>query len=263
MLGVIFDWVFSWTGILVLVPSFIAFGWGGMSMSPPACLIARICFTIAAILLLAKIVILAISTESSTLNRIIATFVMFGIIGAIYVEVLQWIKTRELLQLSGILTPDNKSTPAIDHPIPEDAFIILLGNGVAYTKSFPHTVIRVKNKDVLVINKINERMSITAKLFGKDGRIVAELKDNKFNINPNNYYKIDRPNYYTLIVYDQEDNQVLNVEYMNQNAIKFLGRFHVPNGPPLIINDNHMELMGNKFMKYFFGESKGADINIK
>jgi hypothetical protein len=39
-------------------------------------------------LLLAKIVMLAISTKSSTLNMIIATFVMFGIIGAIYVGAL-------------------------------------------------------------------------------------------------------------------------------------------------------------------------------
>jgi hypothetical protein len=165
------------------------------------------------------------------------------------------------LQLSGILIPDNKPTPAIDRKIPEDAFAILLGNTIAYTKSFPHTVIQIKKQNLLVINKQKDRITITANFYSRDGKIVAGLVDNRFDINPNNYYRIERPNYHTLIVYDQEANQMLNVEYINPSAIKLLGKFYIPNRPPVIINENWLEFSGNRFSKFYFGENK-VDIHI-
>jgi len=142
--NVLVEWIFSWTAILVLVPVFIALGWGGMSMMPPACLIARVVFTIVAILLLGKIGLWAISTEPVIWKRIMNVFLFFGIIGSLWTETMYWIKERELLQLSGALFPDNKPTPPNPcRNIPSDALVLLLGNSTAYNNSFPHTVITV------------------------------------------------------------------------------------------------------------------------
>lgn len=234
-----------------------------MSMSPAACLNARICFTIAVGLLLTKIVLLAISTESSTLNRVIATFIMFGVIGTIYVEALQWIKTRELLQLSGVLTPDNKPTPS--NPcgsIPKNAIALFFGNSVCYAIRFPYIVIQVGDKQLIVLNNINGKITISAKFFSKDGKIVAELEGNTFTINQNNYYKIERPNYHTLIVYDQENNQILNIEYLNPVVIKILGIFYSPNRPPIIINEE-LQIIGNlRLSKVCLGDTVAGGINL-
>jgi len=114
----------------------------------------------------------------------------------------------------------------------------------------------------LVINKENDKMTITGKFFSRDGKIVAELKDNKFQVNPNNYFRIERPNYHTLIVFDQENNQTINIKYINPAVIKFLGRFYLPNRPPIIINEDSQKFGNMSMSGNCFGENR-VDISIK
>jgi len=189
---------------------------------------------------------------------------MCGVIGTIYVEALQWIITRELLQLSGILTPDKKPTPPSPYTgdIPKNAVALYLGNSVFYTDKFPHTVIEVGKEQAIVINKKEDKITISAKLFSRDGKIVAELRENKFYINPNNYFRIERPNEHTLIVYDQESNQILNVEYLNPYVIKFLGRLYFPNHMPIIITEDCVYIGTNKLQSICVINC-GVDIHIE
>ena len=143
--------------------------------------------------------------------------------------------------------------------MPEDPFF---GNSVAYTSSFPHTVIEVGNQKLLVINKKGNRITISAKFFSQDNRIVGELKDNQFYINPNNYFRIERPNEHSLIVHDQEGNQAINVEFLNSSAIRLLGRFYLPNRPPIIIDEEWQTFGGIKMSGNCFGESR-VDIHLE
>lgn len=234
-----------------------------MSMTPPACWVAKVCFTVAPLLVMGKIVILTTSAENSVWERTIITFVLFGIIGIGWVESIQWVRTRELLQIVGVLTPNNKPTPP--NPcgsIPPNALVLFLGDSASYTTAFPHTVIEVGQEQILIINKEKDKITLSAKLFSRDGKIVAELKDNKFFINPNNYFRIDRPNFHTLIVYDQEAKQILNVEYINPSVIKFLGIFYLPNRLPIIINEDWQEFGTRlRLSACCFGENK-VDIHI-
>lgn len=167
-------------------------------------------------------------------------------------------------QTSGILTPDNKPIP--DNPIckniPSNAIALFFGNSVAYTSTFPHTVIEVGGQPLLIIDKQKENITITAKFFSNDGRVIAELKENQFFINPNNYFRIERPNDHILIVYDQQGNQTLNVHFLNSSVIKLLGRFYLPNRPPIIINEDWQTYGGLRMSGNCFGENR-VDIGIK
>ena len=168
------------------------------------------------------------------------------------------------IQTSGILMPDNKPTPssAICKNIPTDAIALFFGNSVAYTSTFPHTIIEVGDQPVLIIDKQGENITISAKFFSDDGRIVAELKRNQFFINPNNYFRIEKPNDHILIVYDQQNNQILNVHFLNSSVIKMLGRFYLPNRPPIIIDEDWQTFGGLRMSGNCFGENK-VDIGIK
>ncbi len=117
---------------------------------------------------------------------------------------------KRIKPLSGFLTPDNKPTPKIPKgvSIPSNAIAVFLGNSVAYNSSFPHTIIEVGNEPLLVVNKQGNNITISARFFSVDGKIVAELKENQFHINPSNYYRIERPNEHALIIYDQQGNEV-------------------------------------------------------
>jgi len=167
-------------------------------------------------------------------------------------------------QTSGIITPDNKSTPntPICQNIPSNAITLFFGNSVAYTSTFPHTVIEVGGQPLLVINKQNKNIIISAKFFSEDGKIVAELKENKFFINPNNYFRIEKPNDHILIVYDQQGNQSLNINFLNSSVIKLLGRFYLPNRPPIIINEDWQIYGGLQMSGNCFGENR-VDIGLQ
>jgi hypothetical protein len=245
MLEIIFGWIFSWATILVLATT----GLGVMSMSPPACCVARVLITTATVILLGKIGILAISTEPIIWKRIVSIFIIFGIVGAIWVEAMCWINDRELLLIYGILTPDNKPTPTpAVGKIPANGIALYFGNSVTYTTHFPQAAIRLDNIPLIIIDKNKDRITISGNFYSKDRKIVAELKNNKFIVNPQNYFKVERPNFHQLIVYDQYNNKILDVEIINQSVIKILGTYYLPNPhlPPIVIDNNYLQYGNTK-----------------
>lgn len=249
----IFGWIFSWTGILVLVPTVMCFGWGAMSMSPPACWIARCLFTIGVLLLLGKLGPLAISTEPSIIRRMMTVFIVFGLIGSGWVELMKWVNDRELLLTSGLLNPDNKPNPTIlnNLTIPPNNIVLILGRYITYTEIFPFTIIKLDDKPLITINKIKDKLLLSGEFYSRDRKIVAQITNNKFFINPNNYFRIKRPNYHKLIVIDQENNLVLDVDFVNKSVVNIIGDYYPPNAnlSPLIINDKfvrfgHLKIEG-------------------
>jgi hypothetical protein len=171
---------------------------------------------------------------------------------------------KRIKPLAGLLTPDNKPTPKTPRntPIPSNALAVFLGNSLAYNSSFPHTVIEVGNEPLLVINKQGDIVSITAKFYSKDGKIISELKDNQFFINPSNYYRMERPNEHALVVYDAQGNETLNIYFLNPKAIKLTGKLYFPSIAPIIITDDR-QILGNMQMSgATFGENK-VDIHLQ
>ena len=131
----------------------------------------------------------------------------------------------------GVLVPADKPMPPnpCDGLAPANAFFIFLGNSASFTIRFPHTVIRIGNDNILTVDKKGDQISVSARVFSRDGRIVAAIKDNEFFINPNNYFRRERPDRHTLVVFDQMNQKVLDVEYLNSRGVRFLGVFNHPN----------------------------------
>ena len=145
-------------------------------------------------------------------------------------------------EMSGLLLPANDPSPdnVCDHgpfQIPSGMMFILLGNSASFTNRFPHSVIVVKGEPVLTLNQKGDQLAVSAKIFSADGKIVAEIIDNEFSINPNNYFRKERPDKSTLVVYDQEGKKVLDVRFINPNTIRFLGILNYPQlQRPLVIS---------------------------
>jgi len=247
----------------------IGVGVNFMGPTPLDFKIAKIFFTLAAIFLLLPICTQIFITQSVIMwKKVLLAFILVGLIGAGWALMLGLTENREKTmlqqQLLGVLQPNSKPTP--NNPcskyVPSNAIVLLLGNKfAAYTTTFPHTVIQFKNNPLLIINKIGNNITLSASVSSADGHIVAEIRDNNFNINPNNYFRIDRPDYHTLIVYDQENNQLLNVEYINSKSIKFFGKFNIPNHSPIIINEDGVWISSN-YISGCYGENN-IDIFIE
>jgi hypothetical protein len=120
----------------------------------------------------------------------------------------------------------------------------------------------VRKESVLSIGKSGSGMTVSAKVFSRDGRIVAQIVDNGFFINPNNFFRRERPDKSTLVVYDQEGRQVLVVRYLNPSAVKILGIFNFPGISPIIIEENQQAFEGVVVSRYCFGSNR-IDINLE
>ncbi|HEY0375986.1 MAG TPA: hypothetical protein VGC87_03430 [Pyrinomonadaceae bacterium] len=151
--------------------------------------------------------------------------------------------------LRGLLIPANDPTPpnpclGAPFEISPKAVFIFFGNSAAFTDRLRITAIRFVGKDLISLSRTPDGLNVSAQVFSEDGRIIAEIEDNEFHVNPNNYFKVKRPDESTLIVYDQQNNPVLNVRYLNPSAIKILGVFHSPNREPVVIEEEKLILPG-------------------
>lgn len=176
-----------------------------------------------------------------------ATIIGFGIGATLLIWIGVWILYRQAsaynshapeTELHGVLVPANDPSPPnpCTMPIPSEAVSVFFGSAAAWTSQLPMVVLQVGGLDLLTIKKTSGGLAVSAKIFSADGRIVADLDDNEFNVNPSNYFKVKRPDRSTLIVYDQRTNAVLNVRYLNPKAVRVSGIFFAP-GHKIIINE--------------------------
>jgi hypothetical protein len=168
-------------------------------------------------------------------------------------------------ETKGVLIPDNATTPPYDcGAVPPDAMIIFLGNSVAYQiNPFPINIFTVAGQSFLSIDKIKDNLYISAKIFSYDSKILAEIRDNIFYINPNNYFRIERPNKHTLVVYDQQSRKVLDIYFINSKSVKILGIFNIPNRIPIVIEEEKQKIEGGTYEKNCFGHAVGTFFDIK
>lgn len=142
-------------------------------------------------------------------------------------------------EFSGVLLPANDpSPPNRCTPPPPEALSVFYGGSVAWSTHFPLTIVSITGKDLLSVRRDANGLSVWAKIFDAEGKIIADIENNEFTINQNNYFKHKRPDASTLIIYDQYDQPVLNVRFLNPAALRVLGVFRVKDRAPVIIEEN-------------------------
>ena len=67
--------------------------------------------------------------------------------------------------------------------------------------------------------------------------------------NPNNYFKIKHPDPSTLVVFDQQGKEALNVHFMNPSAVRFTGLLYSAQGP-IEITPTSLILPGQNIFRF-------------
>lgn len=102
-----------------------------------------------------------------------------------------------------------------------------LGDSIAFIRAFPQTIIKVNDHPVLTLYRGNDdKMFISAVIRDEYGRVVVDMNENGFEVNPNNVIRMSRPSRSNLIVKDQDGDELLNVSYLNPQNIRIHARFH-------------------------------------
>ena len=107
---ILFGWGVLGTAAVVL----IGIGFGVMSMTPPDFVIARICFTLAAAILVTKTAVWLVQLGAGKWECVSAAFLIFGIIGAAWVWSYTWVEHRESSLLSSQHQPVVTAAPKPD-----------------------------------------------------------------------------------------------------------------------------------------------------
>ena len=144
-------------------------------------------------------------------------------------------ETYELSSLQGRLYPANDPTPSnpCDHHLKDNKqyhYVVLFGSQAVAVEKFPFTIMKVQDRDLFLINRESDgTIVVSLDIFDANGRVIVVIDKGQFSINPNNYLpKPHRPDRHTLVVYDQYNNQVLKMRYLNKKAITVDAILRVP-----------------------------------
>lgn len=165
-------------------------------------------------------------------------------------------------QLQGLLIPGSEPDPPDPCPVgmvPPGSLRMFLGKSLGSSNSPNFVVLRLNGEDVLMARRVEKGMAVSAKILSEDGRIVAQLVDNKFYINPENFFSMERPDQHSLIVYDRQGQKVLDLRFLNPTSVSILGVFRHPGALPVVINQDVLMIGGNRFIGICFA---GAEIGI-
>jgi hypothetical protein len=129
-------------------------------------------------------------------------------------------------------------------PIPKGAVAIYLGNSASVVTKFPHVVFRAHSEDVFVIDRDSAGLLISFKVFDDRGNAVARLERNIFlAMNPTSH--VERPSRSNLIVFDDRGSKVLDVQFLNPQAVKITGLLRYPGVDPVIISEKYLGTGGS------------------
>jgi hypothetical protein len=159
--------------------------------------------------------------------------------------------------LQGLLVPANEPDPSnpCPFPIPRASFKVFLGSSVGFTSKPPLIALTMKGEDVLVMRRVERGMAVSAKVLSPDGRVVAQLVDNRFFINPDNFFKVERPDEHSLIVYGRDGEKALDVRFLNPTSVRVLGAFHYPGAHSVIVEPDTIHIGRGTMTSSCFGES--------
>lgn len=83
----------SWPVVATIVALSVGIAFAVLSMTPPRHRIAEVCFCIAAVLLIAKVTAWIVTEKASVLERLLVTFLVFGVIGVGWSEAMRWVES--------------------------------------------------------------------------------------------------------------------------------------------------------------------------
>ncbi|MFM0231079.1 hypothetical protein [Paraburkholderia sediminicola] len=224
---------------------------------------ARICLFIGVALIFGPILMLLWVAKYSVVARSIGLGVVSAVaVISVFLSIV-WVGDLEVKN-----TPKLFSGDSVDpvHPtcqtIPEGALKIFLGSNLAWSNRYPHTILRVRGVDMLVIDQDkDERLIIkTLRVFDESGTLIARFDDGE--IWNSGEIRTKRSDKSTLIVYDKSDVEVMRVRFVNKKSLEITGTFFHPPTAPVFITSSKLSIGGMTTTNSCFGSNE-ADIVVQ
>jgi hypothetical protein len=112
------------------------------------------------------------------------------------------------------------------------------GNSTVICAKDECKAVETPDTTLIEIDRHGKTVQIEARVFGPDGKIVAEIDKGTLYINRNNAFRWSRLDAHSIQVFDQEDNKVLFVRFANPESIVVEGIFYDRSGHRMEIRSN-------------------------
>jgi hypothetical protein len=222
---------------LLAVPLVVAAFWAGGAILPTVCLC-----------LAGAVIVYAIAghDELTWHQRVGVCMLATGADVAVLAYLYRVNLATELKEQAAPLIAATLPRPVSSNcPIPKGAVAIYLGNTVSVITEFPHVVLRVGQEDVLALDRdASGGLLISFTAFDDGGSAVGRLKRNVFTA-INSASHVERPSASNLIVFDDRDTKVLDVQFLNPQAIKIMGILRHPGVDPIVITEKYLGIGGS------------------
>lgn len=172
---------------------------------------------------------------------------------------------EELKQLNGRVYPASDPTP--EHrcgQVGKDDLIVFAGSNVSISNKFPHTILRVKGKDVLTVDKGGDgSLLISFDVLDREGKVIAQLRDGKYTLGPQRILPVPRKDRHSLTVIDEYGTEVLDLRYINPHTAMINAVLVYPDREPLRLNETGIRYGGFSMSGYCGVHGNGPDLSLE
>ncbi len=166
----------------------------------------------------------------------------------------------ELSLMAGVLLPANDPSPTFCAPRNDELAVYMAEKGFE-TAMFPQTIFAVRNVPVISIDRTSSgEVTLSLDIRSADGKLIVRIRNNRFQINKNNYFSMKRPDRSTLVVYDQNGAEVLNARFPNPHAFRLSAKIH--SSGAFLDTDNIPGLIGSVCFEVTKGATVGTIVNL-
>lgn len=164
--------------------------------------------------------------------RLVAGPLIGAVLLSATIFALHWVGVREN-RLSTKLVAGNEPTPPTVCHVPNDAFAVFYGSNVSWTtRNDVQTIVKMAGDQMIAMSRSDDGRTgfITAlKIFDDRGDIIARIDEDGRWVRSDIRYKL--PDHSTVVVYDHNDIEVLNMKFLNPKALSLTGTFRHPKSP--------------------------------
>jgi hypothetical protein len=168
---------------------------------------------------------------------------------------------NELGKNVGVLFPlgENDNTVTISNcSTPLGALRVIVGSNLAWGTHFPMDILLISGRQSLRIDRRQDGSILITQLevFDDKHNVVVSINGNSLWVEPSS--RRLRPNVGSMVVYDHNNENVLDLHFVNSTLLKMNGIFRLANGQPIRFTDTSTMIGTNTLSGNCAGESRQA-----
>jgi hypothetical protein len=202
-----------------------------------------LCSTLGAIFLIVGV---RSHKELDRVVRIVLSLAIVFMVGTLAVKTETKNRQKKLSQREDSLQPEGLPFPLTHCAVPLNMLAAFLGDEVSWSPVLPNRVITIRGEHVLSIDRaLDGGLLLSYEIFDDRGDIIARAEHNKFWVIET--ARMERPDNGTIRVFDHRDHKVLEVVFVNQNAVRVTGEFRNVNPPVItvVVSEKTITSTGN------------------